>query len=176
MTQTKHNLQKLQRTDTDIPSALIGFDGFVDEVVHVVGRRTDSAHYQRLCYMKEYRNKINEAAGLNMNIEMVPISRKLGGNGPILANSLLQLGVPVTYIGALGKNTIHPVFRELKEKADVISVCKPGYTDAIEFYDGKIISSKLENLKDVNWDVLKGLISPEKLALHIRNTFPLSWA
>lgn len=54
----------------------------------------------------------------------------------------------------MGKENIHPVF-ELKEKSELISISDPGFTDAIEFLDGKIISSKLETLKDVNWESLK---------------------
>jgi hypothetical protein len=114
--------------------------------------------------MKDYGEKIIEAAGLSMNIEMLPISQKLGGNGTILANSLLQMGVRTNYIGALGKAEIHSVFSEFHKYSNVISISDPGYTDAIEFYDGKIISSKLDNLKEVNWDSLKKHISLEQLA------------
>lgn len=157
--------QKLQNTDLKTSSALIGFDGFVDEVIHIVDQRKDSEHYNRICYMKDFGNRISKAAGLNMNIEMMPVSHKLGGNGAILANSLLQLEIPVTYIGALGKNMIHPVFQDFEKRANVISISDPGYTDAIEFYDGKIISSKLENLKEINWNTLKDHVSPKEMAL-----------
>jgi len=53
----------------------------------------------------------------------------------------------ITYVGAMGKDGIHPVFRTLAEKMEIVSLCEPAFTDAIEFLDGKIISSKLESFK-----------------------------
>lgn len=144
--------------------AVIGFDGFVDEVVHVVNKRVDQDSYERVKYLADYGQKIIDAAGLSLNVEMVPVDRKLGGNGTILANSLIEHGLKVTYIGALGKEQIFDVFQKMGEKAKLISLGDPGFTDAIEFYDGKIISSKLEALKEISWENLKKKISPEKLA------------
>lgn len=144
--------------------AIIGFDGFVDEVVHVVNKRYDVDNYERVKYLEDYGKKIVDSAGLSLNIEMLPLRRKLGGNGPIFANSLASHGFDVTYIGALGKEMIHPVFQEFQEKARLISISDPGVTDAIEFLDGKIISSKLEPLKDVNWENFTRQISPADFA------------
>ena len=146
---------KLKGSKPEKVKAIIGFDGFVDEVVYLVDKRYDGDHYDRIQYLAEYGRKVCDATGLSMNIEMVPVQKKLGGNGPIFANSLAKHGFQVTYIGALGKENIHPVFEELKEKSELISISDPGFTDAIEFLDGKIISSKLETLKDVNWGSLK---------------------
>ncbi|WP_282923945.1 PfkB family carbohydrate kinase [Mediterraneibacter massiliensis] len=155
--------EKLGEKSPDHIRILMGFDGFVDEVVHVVGKRYNNEEYERLNYMEEYGRKICEAAGLSFNIEMVPVQRKLGGNGPIMANSLASHGCHITYIGALGKEYVHPVFQELTQKVKAISISNPGYTDAIEFLDGKIISSKLEPLKDVNWKNLKEKVGVDTL-------------
>jgi sugar/nucleoside kinase (ribokinase family) len=76
---------------------------------------------------------------------------KLGGNGPIMANALGAYSAPVTYIGNLGSPSIHPVFTEFAKRATVHSIAEPGYTDAIEFDDGKLMFGKHETLKDVNW-------------------------
>ena len=44
------------------------------------------------------------AAGLSMNIEMVPHESKIGGISAILANSLSLLGMDLTFIGACGED------------------------------------------------------------------------
>ena len=49
---------------------------------------------------------------------------KLGGNGPIMANALAGLGVKVTYVGALGYPTLHPVFNDFAQHADVHSIAE----------------------------------------------------
>jgi sugar/nucleoside kinase (ribokinase family) len=101
--------------------------------------------------MREFAEKIAAAAGLSANFEFVTQMVKLGGNGPIMANALGQLGFGVTYVGNLGAPAIHPVFADFAKKARVISIAEPGYTDAIEFDDGKLMCGKHESLREVNW-------------------------
>jgi hypothetical protein len=144
--------EKLKEADTGKISAVIGFDGFVDEIVHVVDKRLDAQHFLRLESMAEYGERIRRSAGLSTNVEMVTVKQKLGGNGPILSNSLIKYGVNLSYIGALGRPDIHPVFKEMVTGCKVYSLSQPARTDAIEFHDGKIISSKLSSFLDLNWD------------------------
>jgi sugar/nucleoside kinase (ribokinase family) len=101
--------------------------------------------------MRDFATKIDAAAGLSANFEFVTQMVKLGGNGPIMANALCSYGTPVTYIGNLGAPNVHPVFADLAKRAQVRSIAEPGYTDAIEFEDGKLMCGKHESLKDVNW-------------------------
>ena len=130
---------------------LIGFDGFVDTILHVVKTRESATKYTRVERMTEFSEKIREAAGLSANMEMVVQMRKLGGNGPIMANALGAYGTAVTYIGNLGHPAVNPVFADFAKKAEVHSIAEPGYTDAIEFDDGKLMFGKHESLKEVNW-------------------------
>lgn len=154
----------LDRLDSGNIRALIGFDGFVDEIVHVVDKRLNCDEYIRLDSMAEYGKRITRGAGYSTNIEMVTVKRKLGGNGPILANAMVSAGVNVTYIGALGSPDIHPVFADLAERAKLISLCDPAHTDAIEFFDGKIISSKLESFREVSWSTISRVCGEDRLA------------
>ena len=101
--------------------------------------------------MAEYGRRITRSAGLSTNIEMVTVRQKLGGNGPIFANALIEYGLDLTYIGALGLPDVHPVFASMVSRCRAIALSNPAHTDAIEFFDGKIISSKLEPFKGVNW-------------------------
>ena len=127
----------------------LGLDGFVDEVLHVVRKRFDADSYEREEYMEDYGKRILNAAGVSMNVEMVPVRRKIGGNGVILANALKQHGIDVVYLGTCGREKLHTVFEDFGRDIRVISVGEPAHTDAIEFKNGKIISSQLNHLEAV---------------------------
>lgn len=144
--------------------SLVGLDGFVDTILHVVATRESADNYTRMTSMAEFGNKISAAAGLSANFEMVQQMLKLGGNGPIMANALGAYGSPVTYVGNLGAPHIHPVFTDFAERAKVISLAEPGYTDAIEFDDGKLMFGKHSSLREVNWHNLLAHVPEDRLA------------
>jgi hypothetical protein len=81
---------------------LVGLDGFVDTILHVVAKRESATKYTRMDKMEEFARRINAAAGQSANFEMVTQMVKLGGNGPIMAHALGSYGTKVTYIGNLG--------------------------------------------------------------------------
>jgi sugar/nucleoside kinase (ribokinase family) len=142
---------------------VVGLDGFVDTILHVVKTRESLSSYTRLDGTLEFAERVSQAAGHSGNFELVTQMVKLGGNGPIMANALGGYGVKVTYIGNLGSPAIHPVFQELKERACVHSIAEPGYTDAIEFNDAKLMLGKHESLKQVNWENLIGHVPEPEL-------------
>lgn len=131
--------------------AFIGLDGFVDDIVHVVDKRESAERYTRLARMEQWAERIRAAAGKSTNIELVSQRTKLGGNGPIMANAMATFGLQVTYLGNLGYPNLHPVFAEFARRARVHSLAEPGYTDAVEFEDGKVMLGKHQSLKDVTW-------------------------
>lgn len=145
-------------------SVLVGFDGFVDEIIHLVDERLDRDRYRRMESMSQYAQRVSGAVGFSANIEMVSQQVKLGGNGPIMADALQILGCRVNYVGALGKESIHPVFSEFAASCDrVISLAEPAQTDALEFTDGKLMMGKMGSLREVNWEVLRGHATEEDL-------------
>ena len=141
-------------TTLERSKAVVGFDGFVDTILHVVDQRESPTRFRRLSAMRDFAARIGAAAGHSANVELVTQMVKLGGNGPIMANALNSYGLPVTYIGNLGSPNLHPVFADFASKARVFSIAEPGYTDAIEFDDGKLMFGKHESLKEVNWNTL----------------------
>ena len=142
---------------------LVGLDGFVDTILHVVAQRESATQYTRMATMSEFSRKVGAAAGLSANFEFVTQMVKLGGNGPIMANALASYGNQVTYVGNLGAPAIHPIFSDFTKRANVISIAEPGYTDAIEFEDGKLMCGKHASLREVNWSNLLKHIPEEKL-------------
>ena len=143
--------------------AMVGLDGFVDEIIAVVDKRHDGGKFDPIKTIDRFGAKITAAAGESSNYELVVKQRKLGGNGPIMANALASMGLDVTYVGNLGYPNIDPVFEDFARKAKVISIAEPGHTDALEFDDGKLMLGKHETLHDVNWDNLLSRVGREKL-------------
>ncbi|MCC5828106.1 MAG: carbohydrate kinase family protein [Phycisphaeraceae bacterium] len=160
--QTAEDLQQFAQHVKRHP-ALVGFDGFVDSIIKVVDTRADADRYTPMESIATLGRRILDAAGKSSNIELVTEYQKLGGNGPILANMLVTAGVPVTYVGTLGAGEIHPVFGDLAQRAACHSLADPGFTDALEFSDGKLMLGKLDSLKQANWDSLQQEIGPKRL-------------
>jgi sugar/nucleoside kinase (ribokinase family) len=144
--------------------AVVGLDGFVDEIIAVVDKRYSDDSYDPVRTIALLAEKIRQAAGESSNYELVVKQRKLGGNGPIMANALAWLGLDVTYIGSLGHPSIHPVFAEFATRARVLSVAEPGHTDALEFDDGKLMLGKHGSLQDVNWENLIARVGRDELS------------
>ena len=145
-------------------TAFVGLDGFVDDILHVVDKRESADKYVRLPTIAQYAERLAAAAGRSTNVELVSQLTKLGGNGPIMANALASFGMKVSYLGILGYPNLHPVFAEFARRAEVHSIAEPGYTDALEFEDGKIMLGKHQSLKQMNWENIKSRFGKEKFA------------
>ena len=130
---------------------VVGFDGFVDTILQVVKTRQSPVKFDPFPLMSEWAERVAAASGVSANFEFSQQMVKLGGNGPIMANALNAAGLPLTYLGCLGKPAVHPVFADFAERVRVISIAEPGYTDALEFEDGKLMFGKHQSLKEVNW-------------------------
>jgi sugar/nucleoside kinase (ribokinase family) len=157
--------RKLAAALAQLPSikATVGLDGFVDEIIGVVDKRTSATEFSEVSTIDVFGKKICNAAGQSSNYELIVKQRKLGGNGPIMANALATFGMAVTYIGNLGYPTIDPVFEDFAKRAKCISVADPGHTDALEFSDGKLMLGKHESLKQVNWDNIISRVGKDNL-------------
>jgi hypothetical protein len=132
-------------------TALIGMDGFVDRILHVVGRRHGRGdQFTAIPTIAEFGARVTAAAGTSANFEMYPVLEKLGGNGPIMAQAILSQGVATRYIGALGQ-PVHPVFTDFARRTDAISIAEPGITEALEFDDGKLMLGVMAGLDAISY-------------------------
>ena len=154
--------EKLNSLSTDSYSLGLGFDGYVDEIIAAVDSRDSAEHYQIIRSIPQFGNRILAAAGKSTNIELVTNQWKLGGNGPILGNSIAHLGVRVDYIGALGYPEVHKVFSALHKDFKYISIDEPGHTMAVEFEDGKIMLGRFA-MKDMDWNCLEKHVKQDHL-------------
>ena len=154
--------------------ALIGLDGFVDELMHVVDKRQNAHSFTKMSTLADLGERISRAAGLSTNIELAGLTQKLGGNGPIFANALAVQGMDVTCIGALGKSAIHPVFAGMAVRCKLVSIADPGLSFNLEFDDGKLIMGKHDSMREITWqalvdklglDALAAMLDPQSLDL-----------
>ncbi len=146
--------QKLKLKDPTTLNMVLGFDGFVDEIIHVVDKRLDSETYTRMDKIEDLAKRIDRASGLSTNIVLFPMQKKIGGNGPIMCNALTKHHAKITYIGALGTPSINPVFNEMAENATLFSIANNGHTDALEFDDGKLMLGKTSSMNDITYEKL----------------------
>jgi sugar/nucleoside kinase (ribokinase family) len=156
--------KKLRKFDASKTNALIGLDGFVDFIIDVVDKRTGPESYTRVDTIASLGERISRAAGLSSNLELVVRQEKLGGNGPIMANAMIEAGFAVTYIGNLGQPAVHAVFADMAKRCKACySLAAPGTTDALEFRDGKVMVGKHQSLKEVTYDRMLEVVGEKKL-------------
>jgi len=156
--------KKLRKVDLSKMNALVGLDGFVDLIIDVVDKRTGPEAYTRVETIAALGERISRAAGLSSNLELVVRQEKLGGNGPIMANAMIEAGCAVTYIGCLGRPAVHPVFADMAKRCKACySLCAPGTTDALEFRDGKVMMGKHQSLKEVTYERMLEVVGLDKI-------------
>ena len=150
--------------------ALVGFDGFIDSIIHVVNQRHSMSpdDYDRIKTIPEFAARCGAAAGKSANLEMVVKDIRFGGNGPLLSSALGSLGTSVTYIGAVSRendwNRIDSIYKPFADLcARVMPICPPGRTDALEFDDGKIMLGKPESVQRVTWELIKQTLGLDTL-------------
>ena len=163
-------VKELKNKNPKLLKLLIGFDGFVDEIIHVVDKRTDNENFKRIETIEDLAKRIQKASGLSTNIELVPVVKKIGGNGPIMTNAMSGAGAYITYIGSLGYPTLNDVFHSLEEKVKIYTIENPGHSDALEFNDGKLILGKMSSLVNVTYEQLISVVGEENLKDLISDT------
>jgi sugar/nucleoside kinase (ribokinase family) len=133
-------------------NSVVGLDGFVDKIVTPVDKRHGlQQNFDAIETIDALGSRISAAAGKSANIELFPRFDKLGGNGPIMANAHVSLGLAVRYIGALGHPSIDPVFEEFASKTNAVSLANPGITTALEFKDGKLMLGNTSSLEEIDF-------------------------
>ncbi|MCK7492355.1 MAG: hypothetical protein MZW92_12695 [Comamonadaceae bacterium] len=162
--ETKKTLlaQHLKELHPERLKMVLGFDGFVDEIIHPVDKRLSADSFTRIETIAAFASRLAKASGLSTNVEFVPVAKKIGGNGPIMCNALARHGSAITYIGALGEPGIHGVFK-MPDNVKLHSIADSGHTDALEFLDGKLLFGKMHSLNDVTYARLQKMVGEAEL-------------
>lgn len=148
--------ESIHQKPDSAPQCLIGFDGFTDEIIAVVDKRESVDSYTPLTQIAQLGQRLLDAAGKSCNLEFVVKQKKIGGNAPIMTRALLEGGHRITFIGIIGPpGEIEPVFQEMATRCEAVYSFGPSaHTDALEFYDGKIIMGKLDALKALDYTAM----------------------
>ncbi|NRA39884.1 MAG: hypothetical protein HRU15_17210, partial [Planctomycetes bacterium] len=142
----------------------VGFDGFVDSIIDIVDKRISNDEYERIGTIAAYGERISAVAGRSTNLERVIKQRKLGGNGPIMANAMLGHDVALTYVGILGEGSPDPIFQKMTERTKrIVNLGAPCATDAYEFDDGKIMMTMTQPLESISYSSLTDALGEEEL-------------
>lgn len=144
--------------------ATIGFDGFIDAVVHVVKEKENIENIKYFKEIEEFGNYLISKKGVSGCIELDEQFTKMGGNMPIMSNCMGQLGIGVNCIGAFGLPLIKEEFKSMEKSNCIIySIAEPGNTLALEFNDGKIMLAKMSSLDRLTWEDIRKIVGIEKL-------------
>ncbi len=128
---------------------VIGFDGFVDEMITVVLERKDLETFTPVPDIKTFGGLISAAAGHSSLREITVNNVDPGGCAVNMGDGLLGFGIPVDLFATLG-DPLHPAFAEMTGRCRSVHSWgdEPGRTLAFEFADGKLMFSAVRQLAD----------------------------
>lgn len=132
-----------------------GFDGFVDEMISVVGERTGAGSFAAMGSMRDLGGILTQAAGRNTLREIVVRSQDAGGCAVNLGDALAALGTAVDLWATLGAPQ-HPAFAPITARLAQVTTLGTVYgrTLAFEFGDGKAMFSAVEQLRELTPELL----------------------
>lgn len=133
----------------------LGFDAFIDSVVQVIRQKDTDGKVHYFESTQAFGEYIVEKGHKSFSLEMEEITTKLGGNMPIMANAVAQMGPKVSCIGPMGKTDIHPVFVPMQKNCKLYSYADPGFTKVLEFASGKIMMAEMTGLNNIPWEFIR---------------------
>ncbi len=142
--------ERLRAHTAPLPSVAIGFDGFIDEMIRLVGRRHNLDSYTAVPTIAAFGELVTRAAGRSSLSEIVVTAVHAGGCAVNMGDGLAALGIPVDCFATLGQ-PIHPAFGEATARFRSIHSWgrEPGRTLAYEFADGKLMFSSVTQLAEL---------------------------
>ena len=137
-----------------------GFDGFVDEMITLVGERRSLSDFTPVPDIATFGELISSAAGHSSLREIVVNDVHPGGCAVNLADGLTTLGAHVSCFATLG-DPVHPAFAGIAGKCAEFHSWgrEPGRTLAFEFSDGKLMFSAVRQLADFTPELVAGYLA-----------------
>lgn len=143
--------------------AVVGFDGFVDEMCGVVNARSPGG-VELVGTIADFGAMVSAAAGRSFGRELEVKRVEAGGNGPNLTDGLVSLGVEVDYYGTLGSpiDTVFVPFSKRCRSCHTLGAC--GRTLALEFGDGKLQLNNTGRLGELQPPVIEQMLQDGEFA------------
>ncbi len=141
-------------------TVVTGFDGFVDEMISLVGERRALDDFTPVPDITTFGSLIAAAAGHGSLREIVITDTHPGGCAVNLADGLASLGVTVDCFATLG-DPPHPAFGGIAAKCRGFHSWgrEPGRTLAFEFNDGKLMFSAVKQLADFTPEAVRAFLA-----------------
>jgi hypothetical protein len=152
-------------------AVVFGFDGFVDRVRRMVAERQDEENYDALTTLEELGDRISRsaAADSSLSIEWLETATRTGGHVSHLSRAYGHLGYDPVMLGTFGDPIEEPFVEEFEDH-EMVTFGDPGYTDAVEFSDGKLMLMDINKTRQLDWDEIVDTVDPETLAGQIDGT------
>lgn len=163
-----------------LPRVVTGFDAFVDEVLHVVGRRTAPDAYAPVPTISEFGQWVSNAAGRSGSREFVVLDRVAGGCSVNLGDAIISLGFPLDAFAGVGDPVDH-AFRKFSWECSSLNPLgmEPGRTAAYEFQDGKLMLCSFSHFANFTPEYLANQMSDGSFRRACENSAALvltSWS
>lgn len=147
-------------------NVFLGFDGFIDKILKPIKIKSEKSTVS-FRTMEEFSAYLKEKSGKSCSIDMETLQEKIGGNMPIAANALGNLGCKTVCVGALGFPEIVPMFRNMSSNCKLVSVSNPGYCSSLEFDDGKLMLATNTYIDQLDYDMLIGRVTKEAMIKYL---------
>jgi len=143
---------------------VFGFDGYVDRVREVVADRHDPEDYDRLDTLAGFGDRVQAsvAADSSLSFEWLQHGTRTGGHTCHLARAFGQWDFDPVMIGMYG-DPVLDTFAEEFADYDLHTLGEPGYTDAVEFDDGKLMLIENGDTMDLDWEALTAAVDAETI-------------
>lgn len=138
-------------------SCFLGFDGFIDSLYNVIQSRESLKKWNQMDYMKDFGKLIMDIAGSSLGLNLYLKRMTSGGFTSNVCKALNMVGVKHVFLASTwGYPNILDIFTPLASKntVDVNSFANPGRTIGLEFNDGKIMLSDIDEILNINWSLI----------------------
>ena len=150
----------LHESTAPLPGVVVGFDGFVDEMISVVAERQSLDAFLPVPDIATFGRLVTAAAGHSSLREIVVTAVHPGGCAINLGDGLAALGVPVEAFATLGEpphRAFTPVIAQFRQCHSWGQ--EPGRTLAMEFRDGKLMFSAVRQLANFDPQLVAGKLA-----------------
>jgi len=144
---------------------VFGFDGFVDRVREVVADRHDPDTHDRLDELAGFSERVaaSVAADSSLSFEWLQHGTRAGGHTCHLGRAFGKWGFDPVLVGMYGDPVLDAFEREFS-KYELHTLGEPGYTDAVEFDDGKLLLIENGDSMELDWERVRDRVGRETLA------------
>jgi len=144
-----------------------GFDGFIDRVRKTITERVGE-DYETHAGLRELGEQIVASAGADSSlvVEWTTEGTRTGGHTAHVGRAYDRLGFDVTVVGTFGR-PIEDAYAEEFADQTIVSIAEPGYDDAVEFGEHKLMLTDVGVQRDLDWEMIVDRVGLDALADHL---------